>query len=64
MRRARNFIFRHLGKALRDRDEVTTEPLPQRWVDLIHYLDEKERKPTGAFQRNDQRAVRYSTNHG
>jgi len=30
------------------------EPLPERWVDLIHYLDEKERREAaslGSVQR-------------
>ena len=27
-----------------DGQNVTREPLPRRWVDLIHYLDEAERK--------------------
>ena len=33
-----------MGKNLRNRDEdITHQPLPRRWVDLIHYLDEQER---------------------
>ena len=28
-------------------DEITHEPLPRRWVDLIHRLDEQERKRSG-----------------
>jgi hypothetical protein len=32
-----------ISKALRaNYDEVAKEPLPQRWVDLIHYLNERE----------------------
>ena len=27
-----------------DHQDITHEPLPRRWVDLIHYLDEQERK--------------------
>jgi hypothetical protein len=34
-----------LGKLLHDQDEdITHEPVPKRWVDLIHFLDEQERK--------------------
>jgi hypothetical protein len=33
-----------MGKNLRNRGEdITHQPLPRRWVDLIHYLDEQER---------------------
>jgi hypothetical protein len=33
-----------ISKALRTSyDEVAREPLPQRWVDLIHCLNERER---------------------
>ena len=27
-----------------DSDDVAREPLPERWVDLIKYLDEQERR--------------------
>lgn len=38
-------IWARLGKALRSQtDDITHEPLPRRWVDLIHSLDEQERK--------------------
>jgi hypothetical protein len=31
-----------ISKALRDNyEDVAKEPLPQRWVDLIHYLNER-----------------------
>jgi hypothetical protein len=34
-----------IGKRLRHQSsEITQEPLPQRWVDLIHYLNAQERK--------------------
>ena len=33
-----------IAKRLReDSEQVTQEPLPTRWVDLIHHLDEQER---------------------
>ena len=38
-------VMRRIGKVLRAKnDDLTHEPLPERWVDLIHYLDEKERR--------------------
>ena len=34
-----------IGKNLRGDDKnIAGEALPRRWVDLIHYLDEQERK--------------------
>jgi hypothetical protein len=34
-----------IAKRLRDDGEhVAHEPLPRRWIELIHYLDEQERK--------------------
>ena len=37
-------ILERLGKALHVRmDDVTHEPLPRRWVELILFLEEKER---------------------
>jgi hypothetical protein len=45
-------IIERLGKALRDRtDALTREQLPERWVDLIRYLDEKERQRSDAANR-------------
>jgi len=38
-----------IGKGLRrEAEDVIREPLPQRWVDLIHHLNEKERKQAEA----------------
>jgi hypothetical protein len=38
-------ILRRLGKAFHlYADDIAHEPLPRRWVDLIRYLDEQERK--------------------
>ena len=38
-------ILQRLGKALNVRlVDVTHEPLPQRWVDLIQHLNEQERR--------------------
>jgi hypothetical protein len=45
MQQGHDSIFRRLGKLLHDQDDdITHEPLPTRWVDLIHFLDEQERK--------------------
>lgn len=33
-----------IGRNLRGEKDIAGEDLPQRWVDLIHYLDERERK--------------------
>ena len=41
-----------IGKALRRQSEqITHDPLPRRWVDLILHLDEEERKQSGARRR-------------
>ena len=38
-------LIKRLSMALRFQyDQVTREPLPDRWVDLIKYLDEKEKR--------------------
>ena len=38
-------FMRRIGTVLRDKnDDFAHEPLPERWVDLIHYLDEQERR--------------------
>ena len=45
-------FIRRIGTVLRvQNDDFTHEPLPERWVDLIHYLDEKERREREAKQR-------------
>lgn len=37
-------ILERIGKTLRGHDEdITHEALPQRWVELIQYLNEQER---------------------
>jgi hypothetical protein len=51
-------ILRRLGGALHGRlDNITHEPLPRRWIDLIHHLDEQERtqpKPSKAGGRSTE----------
>src|SRR6476660_2394156 len=38
-------LLRRLGKAFHFyADDIAHEPLPRRWVDLIRYLDDRERK--------------------
>lgn len=38
-------VLQHLGRALqRQMSSTVEEPLPKRWVELILYLDEKERR--------------------
>jgi hypothetical protein len=38
-----------IGKRLRHQSsEITQEPLPRRWIDLIRYLNEQERKQSEA----------------
>jgi hypothetical protein len=45
-------ITSRLRSALQQRlDVVLHEPLPKRWVNLIHELNERERKDTQARQR-------------
>ena len=42
---ASNETLLAIGKKLRDQNEdIPFEPLPRRWVDLIHRLDELERR--------------------
>jgi hypothetical protein len=49
-----DFVLGRLGKALRHHyDEIMREPLPQRWVELIRYLDEQEHKRTSASNLPD-----------
>jgi hypothetical protein len=44
--------MRRIGKVLRVANEdFTHEPLPLRWVDLVHYLDEKERREVAEQRR-------------
>jgi hypothetical protein len=44
-------IAEHIGAPLRERcDDIMHEPLPERWVDLMNYLNaqEKERREAQA----------------
>ena len=58
MWQAQEFI-RHVGRTLRTQDDdFTHEPLPERWVDLIRYLDEKERQQSAAQQQKAEQQLR------
>jgi hypothetical protein len=41
-------LLQRIGKALRvQSSDITDQPVPTRWVDLILHLDEQERKRAG-----------------
>jgi hypothetical protein len=41
---ARSALFDRIGKILHEQfEDIAREPLPERWVDLINYLNDKER---------------------
>ena len=45
MKNPENDVNERIGKSFRERNEdLIVEVLPQRWVDLIRYLDERERE--------------------
>lgn len=45
-------VLEQIGKVLHAQfDPITREPLPKRWVDLIKYLNEKERREREAEAR-------------
>jgi len=47
MRRAQHPVFECIGKTLNSQyNAIVQEPLPQRWVDLIRNLSERERAPS------------------
>jgi len=51
-------ILERLGKALHVcMDDVTHEPLPRRWVELILFLEEKERAGPKRHDRSRQPGV-------
>ena len=55
MRHAQSSVFESLGKALHVQfDSVAKEPLPERWVDLINYLNEKEEAQRRAQHWSDR----------
>jgi hypothetical protein len=53
-------IWVRVGKALRSQMvDTTQEPLPRRWVDLIHYLNEQERRRSQPRQRKAEQRERW-----
>jgi hypothetical protein len=51
VRQVHGSIFDRLGKALHAQyDQVASQPLPERWIDLIRYLDEKERRQASSAE--------------
>ena len=45
MKNPENDVNDRIGRSFRDRSQdLIVEPLPQRWLDLIRYLDERERE--------------------
>ena len=53
MRVTQQPLLQCIGKVLRvQSDEMAHEPLPNRWVDLINYLNEKEKRQRPALHRN------------
>jgi hypothetical protein len=52
MRDAQSSILERIGSALQGHyRDVAKQPLPERWVDLINYLNAKERAEREAFER-------------
>jgi hypothetical protein len=46
MRPSQAPLLQHLGKVLRVQyHPIISERVPERWIDLINYLNEKERSP-------------------
>lgn len=53
--------FQHASKSLKAQlDHITKEPLPERWVELIHYLNEKEKREAAGVREegSDQLTLR------
>jgi hypothetical protein len=45
MRQVQDALLRRITRAIHNQfQEIAHEPLPRRWVDLIHHLDAQERK--------------------
>jgi hypothetical protein len=51
-------ILRRLGKAFHlCADDIAHEPLPRRWIELICYLDEQERKSSEPSAAREQASL-------
>ena len=47
MRPSQAPLLQHLGRVLRVQyHPIISERVPERWIDLINYLNEKERSPS------------------
>jgi hypothetical protein len=56
MLQAQESILQRIGNALRvQSNDITDQPIPTRWVDLILYLDEQERERTERRQEPQRR---------
>ena len=54
-------VLQHVGKMLQTQfAPITKEPLPERWVELIHYLNEKERREAQSESERRGPARRFS----
>ena len=54
-------ILQRLGKVLHVHiDDITHEPPPRRWVDLIHHLNEQERRRSERHQPETEPRKRHS----
>jgi hypothetical protein len=63
MRHAHSSIFERVSKALHAQyDGIVEQPVPERWVDLINYLNEKERVQREAPQPETARRNRARSN--
>ena len=52
-------LLHRIGKAFRAHtDDVTQEPVPTRWADLIRYLDDQERRHAEQQAKTEQRDQR------
>ena len=55
MRHAQSSVFERLSNALHMQfDAIAKEPLPERWVDLINYLNEREQARQRAQHWSDR----------
>lgn len=55
MSEAHSTVLERIGRALHAHmDDAVREPVPERWVDLIHYLNEKEQAAREAAERRPE----------
>ena len=64
MRQGYGSIFERLNKGLHAHyDAVAKEALPERWIDLIRYLDEKEQREAESARAETERRTRSPGSH-